>query len=291
MNIRELYEELTEAYSGTNLNLITGKLILLYKRKNYGAIREIANKVSKYIPIDEEQDAKCFSRLMMLYHPDKGEQMRNAVKSHYEKNEFEKLNIYSHILLLKNIDSFVVSQTEENIEFRSEYVWEQGEADRYRYTNSDEYDFSKSEPDSERSFYNLIKIREYGNVHIEFPTYYLEDFEEFELAYSGLESLDGVEYCKHVKILDVSDNELSDLENLWDLVSLEELYLANNRIGYIDSLSNLPNLRIVDISGNDISDITPLFELENLEYVNLIGNTVPDDQILRLREMGVIVMI
>ena len=47
----------------------------------------------------------------------------------------------------------------------------------------------------ERSFYNMIKIREYGNIGMEFPSYYLEDFEEFEMAYCGLVSLDGVEYC------------------------------------------------------------------------------------------------
>ena len=60
MTSLELYTELTAAYSQENLNRITGKLILLYKNKNYSTIRAIANKVSNYVSINEEKDAKCF---------------------------------------------------------------------------------------------------------------------------------------------------------------------------------------------------------------------------------------
>ncbi|WP_163323727.1 leucine-rich repeat domain-containing protein [Draconibacterium mangrovi] len=293
MTSRELYTELTEAYSQENLNRITGKLILLYKKKNYATIRAIANKISKYVDINEEKDAKCFSKLVVLYHPDKGHAIREEIQQLYEQNNLERLQKFAHIHLVQDIENLVVKVVDESIDYRPEYVWDTEIDDGY-YTDSevdeDAYFDNQDEVEIERSFFNLIKIREYGRTNIELPTYYLEDFEEFELAESGLESLDGVEYCTHVKILDVSNNELTDISNLWDLHDLEELYLANNQIGYIDALSNLSKLRIVDLSGNGIDDISPLFDLENLEYVNLVGNRIPKNQLTNLEKKGCVVV-
>jgi Leucine-rich repeat (LRR) protein len=287
LKTKELYNELVFAYRDENLNQITGKLIVLYKQKNYPKIREIANKVSNYFPIDEENDAKCFSKLIMLYHPDKGDQIRKSIEEHYGKNDYENLKKHAHILILDNIEVSGDYTINEDVDYNPEYAWDVEKYDGYEYEEDEE---NSHEEDYERSFYNLIKIREYGNVHIEFPTYYLEDFEEFEIAYSGLETLDGVEYCTHVKILDVSNNLISDIENLWSLEHLEELYLANNQIGYIDTLSNLTNLKILDLSGNQIDDISPLLSLEQLEYVNLIGNNVGNEHIDFLRAKDVVVM-
>ncbi len=293
MEVKELYNNLIEAYSNDNLNRITSKLILLYKNRNYSKIREIANKISEFIQIEEEKDAKCFSKLIMLYHPDKGEQFRKTIQSLYKQNDHENLKKHSHILLMAGIDSINVTAIDEDIDYNPEYVWDINTNEGFSYAAPD----GEEDPyhgfetfDYEKSFYNIIKIKEYGDVHIEFPTYYLEDFEEFEMAHSGLEFLDGVEHCIHVKVLDVSNNSISSIENLWNLKNLEELYLANNQIGYIDTLSNLVRLKILDVSGNQIDDISPLLELECLEYVNLIGNPVPNSQIDLLENNGVIVM-
>lgn len=293
MDIKELYNDLIKAFSNENLNLITGKLIMLYKNKNYSKIREIANKISRFISIDEENDAKCFSKLIMLYHPDKGEQFRSEMENLYKHNDYENLNRFSHIFLIDNIDNVTVTEISEDVDYHPEYAWDIDNNDGFDIEDSDIENEDNDEfetVDYERSFYNLIKIREYGKIDIEFPSYYLEDFEEFEMAFSGLETLDGVEHCIHVKILDVSNNSISDIGDLWNLVNLEELYLANNEIGYIDTLSNLTRLRIVDLSGNQVDDITPILGLENLEYVNLIGNPVPDKQLDLLKNKGVIVM-
>jgi len=293
ITIRKLYTELTEAYSQENLNRITGKLILLYKNKNYSTIRAISNKVSKYVDINEEKDAKCFSKLVVLYHPDKGHAIREEIHQLYEQNKFDLLQKFAHIHLVQDIENLVVKVVDESIDYCPEYVWETGN-DEGNYTDSGDddetYFDNQDEGEIERSFFNLIKIREYGRINIDLPTYYLEDFEEFEMAECGLESLDGVEYCTHIKILDVSTNALTDISNLWDLQDLEELYLANNQIGYIDALSNLSKLRIVDLSGNEIDDISPLFDLENLEYVNLVGNRIPKSQLKELEDKGCVVV-
>jgi len=293
MNIQELYDDLKDAYSNENLNLITGRLILLYKNKNFGKIREIANKISKYEPIEDENDAKCFSRLMMLYHPDKGEQHRKAIALLHERNDFENLSRYSHILLVVDLDHAPSLTVDDDVDYQPEYAWDGKSNSSFSYHDPDEdksRDNEFEDVDFERSFYNMIKIQEYGTVDMEFPSYYLEDFEEFEMASRGLETLDGVEHCRHVKILDLSNNALSDLSDLWNLERLEELYLASNQIGYIDALGNLLNLKVLDLADNQIDDISPILELEHLEYVNLIGNPVPVRQIMELEDRGVVVV-
>ena len=108
-------------------------------------------------------------------------------------------------------------------------------------------------------------------------------------AESQIESLYGVEHYIHVKVLDLSGNQISDLTELAKLDKIEELYLANNQIGYIDILTFLNRLRVIDLSGNQIDDISPLFNLCGLEYVNLIGNPVKKAQVKILQEKGVVV--
>ncbi|MCF8298366.1 MAG: leucine-rich repeat domain-containing protein, partial [Saprospiraceae bacterium] len=259
MEQKELYNKLIEAYSDRNLNRITGKLIELYKNKNYRKIREITNKISKFVDIDEENDAKCFSKLVVLYHPDKGESIRKAIEQHFTENDLENLTRYSHIHLLDNFDLIPISTIDINVDYNPEYRWEENnrkcdytfdpsEEEHEEYLESEEY---------EKSFYNAFKLRIYGDLNIDFPTHYLEDFEEFEMSFNGIETLDGVEYCKHVVSFDLSNNEIVDISELWELNKLEELFLANNQIGIIDTLSNLTNLRVVDLSGNQIDDISP----------------------------------
>lgn len=292
MTSHELYTELTTAYSQENLNNITGKLILLYKNKNYSSIRTIANKLANFVTIEEENDAKCFAKLIVLYHPDKGHAIRNEIQQLYEQNDLEGLLKFTHIRLVQDIDRFSIDFIDDSIDYNPEYIWDTEEDNGYHTDREDDemLDNDCEEVEFERSFFNLIKIREYGTTSVEVPTYYLEDFEEFEMAESGLESLDGVEYCKHIKILDVSGNMLSDISNLWNLHDLEELYLGNNQIGYIDALDNLSKLRTLDLSGNEINDISPLFNLERLEYVNLVGNPVPKAQIKLLKQKEILVM-
>ena len=94
----------------------------------------------------------------------------------------------------------------------------------------------------------------------------------------------------HVKILDLANNEITDLDNLSDLSNIEELYLSNNKIGYIDALSNLLKLRILDLSDNLIDDISPIINLPNLEYIDLSGNRIPEYQLNILRENDIIII-
>lgn len=290
--IQELYNRLTDAYSDKNLNRITGKLIQLQKNKYFGKIREIANKISPYVLINEERDMRCFSRLITLYHPDKAPSVREEMRKHFQANDLDRLNKYAHIFLLDNMDNMVVESIYEDLDYSPEYGWDDY-ADR-NFSSFDPFRTEEEEPvddrEYENTFMNAVRLRIYGDLDMDFPTYYLEDYEYLEMASSNIEYLDGIEYCKHVEYLDLSDNELSEISELCSLKRIEELNLADNNLTYIDALSRLINLKILDLSGNQIEDVAPLFTLEKLQYVDITGNKIPQYQKESLRDQGVIVV-
>lgn len=292
--MEKLYNELLKAYSDENLNRITGKLIDLYKNRNFTKIRNLAIKISKYVTIDEEKDAKCFSKLIMLYHPDRGEYYRKSIHESYLGQNHESLVKHSHILLAGEIESIQVERMEDDddIDYNPEYVWDETFYKENGYIDDDNVVAGEEQEteEVEKSFYNAVKLREYGHLEEYFPTWYLRDLEEYEMEFSGITTLFGIEHLKHARVLDFSNNELSDITDLWTLQRLEELYLANNEIGYIDVLSNLQNLRILDLSGNQVDDISPLFDLRHLEYLNLMGNKIPGSQIAHLQKRDIIIM-
>lgn len=298
MEKKELYNKLKEAYSDKNLNQITAKLIELYKSKNYCQIRTISNRIAKYVPATEESDNKRFSRLIMLYHPDKGEIYRKAIDNAFKEGKREELESYTHILKIENAE-LADTLTSIDIDFDPEYEWDPVQAEggfNYVFDSEDEYSAqfdneSVEEGEYEKNFFNAVKIRIYGNLRQEFPSYYLEDFDDMEFADCAIEHLDGIEYCAHAITFDLSRNHITDISLLWELTKLQELYLSNNHIGYIDALSNLLYLRMVDLSNNEINDITPLLSLEHLEYVNLIGNNIPAKQVEQLRSKDILVMV
>ena len=71
METGDLYHNLKEAYTAENLGLITGRIIDMFRDHKYDALRAIQKVVNEYTPCDEEKINKVFSRLIMLYHPDR----------------------------------------------------------------------------------------------------------------------------------------------------------------------------------------------------------------------------
>jgi Leucine-rich repeat (LRR) protein len=292
MTINELHKKLLEAYTVKNLNNISLTLINLYKNQQFSILQKITELIGDTISIQIMDDGKGFSKLMMLYHPDRAEYHTNEINKLSEQGNFDGLLEYSHILKLERIEEIAAAlDSYEDIDYSPVYDWDINTEGFRIVTDSEQDDDTSLQTKKVKgyTFYDAKKIREYGHTHIEFPTYYLEDIEEFELSSSEINDLDGVQFCIHTKILDVSDNQINDLSPLIGLKQLEELNISYNQIGYIDVLGNLTNLRSVNLSNNFIDDISPLFELEKLEYVDLSGNKVGPAQINLLKEAGITV--
>lgn len=293
MHTKELQHKLQEAYSVKNLNNISLTLINLYRSGDYASLQKISELISDFVSVPITDDGKGFSRLMMLYHPDRASYHINEINRLAEENNFDRLLVYSHILKLERIEEIAVAlKSYEDIDYSPVYEWDL-EADGFTIINDSEPAYIlKTKTNTKRvgySFYDAIKIREYGHTDIDYPSIYLEEAEEFELSSSDINDLYGVQFCINARIIDVSDNRISDITPLFGLTKLEEINLSDNQIGYLDGIGNLVNLKSILISGNYIDDLSPLFELPMLEYTDLRDNSVDIEQINALIESGVVV--
>ena len=98
-----------------------------------------------------------------------------------------------------------------------------------------------------------------------------------ELTISGLQhgALTGLEYCKGLTSLTVTDSRVKNLSFLSGLTSLTSLTLSGNEI---EDLSGLPNsLQTLDLSDNaSLADLSKLSGLSNLTTLNVSGTAVAD---------------
>lgn len=296
MTINELHKKLVEAYSPDNLNRIALTLISFYKNQQFSILKKIANHISDSIRIDIDDKGKGFSKFMMLYHPDRANFHTKGINQLLADENYDGLLEYSHILLLSHIEEIAASLVDyEEIDYSPVYEWDfNTEGFTIIHENDakiNSTERSKTEKTSTRfyNFYDAVKVRMFDSTDKEYPSYYLEDIDEFELASSDINNLEGVEFCKHVKTLDLSDNHIYDITPLFGLCLLEELDLSDNEITDIDTLSNLENLRIIHLANNSIDDISPIMDLPWIEFVDLRGTKVSEKQIEKLREFGITV--
>lgn len=291
-NIEDLSIRLLEAWSETNLNKIARKLIRLYQEKQFEKLNIIAGLISEWLEIVIEPDGKGFSKIISLYHPDRGDYYRNQISAAAKMDDSQLLSRFEHIFVIQDIEKIAANiESCEDIDYVPEYEWDvKGKGFSY-FQDNQKRPWIKSRKASTcgYTFYEAVKIRHYGDTDIEFPTCYMEDMDEIELSESAIDDLDGVEYCIHTMILDLSFNRITDISPLENLNRLQELNLANNQIGDIDALTNMRQLYSIDLSNNSIDDVSPLFEIEKLEYAHLTGNKIPPRQIIELRERGVTV--
>jgi Leucine-rich repeat (LRR) protein len=243
---------------------------------------------------EDEKISKCFSALVMLYHPDKGEHYRKQIDNIYHSGNHEELNNFTHIFSILNVEGDVPNMDYDlDVDYTPGYVWDPDEFFSEGFIDEEnlpEDYFYPPEYESIITFFSAVKRRLYGSMQVDLSPHFLEDLEEIEMAGYEIEDLEGLRFCKHVMILDLSGNLISDIDEMSDLKYLEEVYLADNQIDYIDGLKGLKKIRVMDLSNNLIDNIDPLLHLPNLEYVNLMGNCMPEKQVEVLRSLGVIVL-
>jgi hypothetical protein len=293
MTINELSRNLIEAYSVENLNKISLTLLNLFKCGEFSVLQKIAMIISDYVNIEISDEGKGFSKFMMMYHPDRSGYHIKEVNRLTQLNDFDGLLAYSHILKLERIEEIAASlESYEDVDYSPVYEWDinmngfsiidkDEPSGKYRTrtrTNTDKTGYS---------FYQAIKLREYGDLETEYPYYYLEDADEFELSASNITDLDGIQYCINAKTIDLSCNRINDITLLTGLTNLEELDLSDNPLELIDALGSLKNLKVLKLADNLIADIAPLFELNKLEYLDIRGNPVGIAQIRELADLDV----
>ncbi|MBN2697979.1 MAG: leucine-rich repeat domain-containing protein [Bacteroidales bacterium] len=295
MDSIELYRALKEAYTEENLHRISSTIIDLFRERQYGALKYIQKLVDNHTPCDGETINRVFSKLIMLYHPDRLNQAIRFIEAAKQNGDFEALYSHAHILPLLRLkpDELPVSAFVEEEDLAADFGWDTDSAGFYGEEEELEYGdswYGEDDPFTRNGFLSAVKRKIYGSLNVDFPVTLLEDLEEIEMAEYEIEHLEGIEFCRYARVVDLSNNNLTDITELRELVRIERLYLSNNHIGYIDALYHLTELQFLDISFNDIDDLSPLFDLEALEYVNVIGNRIPSWQLEKLQLKGVTVV-
>lgn len=75
-------------------------------------------------------------------------------------------------------------------------------------------------------------------------------------------------YCTDLVYLDLTNNKISDISFVKNLLKLRLLGLGNNKITDISALSSLTELEFLEIYANAIPDITPITGLTKLTHLN-----------------------
>lgn len=103
------------------------------------------------------------------------------------------------------------------------------------------------------------------------------------LNHCSIVNLEGIEYFKNLRKLDLSYNKISDVTPLTKLNHLDNLIIYNNNISDLSEVSKIASLRTLDISNNKIVDLSPLVSLHNLKELDLNNNKIED--ISKLNEL------
>lgn len=93
-------------------------------------------------------------------------------------------------------------------------------------------------------------------------------------------NLQGLEYFRNLKSLDLSDHDISDIAVINNLTDLEELNLSGNPISDISPLSSLKSLKILVLSGCMAENYVPLSNLDKLEILVLDNASIIEASVL-----------
>jgi len=86
----------------------------------------------------------------------------------------------------------------------------------------------------------------------------------------GITTLEGIQYCVDLEWLDLSDNEIIDINALSSLPHVTAVSLRDNEIVNINALSGLLNIWLLDLSNNQIVDITSIVNNEGVAHGDIV---------------------
>ena len=90
----------------------------------------------------------------------------------------------------------------------------------------------------------------------------------------GITNLEGLQHCAALMLIDLENNQISDLTPIKDLKLVQSLTLAGNKIESIAALENFTKLQYLDVARNAIKDIAPVAKMENMRSLYLSQNQV-----------------
>ncbi|MBA4347582.1 MAG: hypothetical protein C0413_01880, partial [Clostridiales bacterium] len=90
------------------------------------------------------------------------------------------------------------------------------------------------------------------------------------------EDVAGLQYCTDLVYLDLSNNKLTDISFVKNMLKLRLLSIGNNDVKDISALSSLTELEFLEIFTNPITDYAPLTGLTKLTHLNCTRTALAD---------------
>lgn len=90
----------------------------------------------------------------------------------------------------------------------------------------------------------------------------------------GITNLEGLQHCAALMLIDLENNQISDLTPIKDLKLVQSLTLAGNKLESIAPLENYAKLQYLDVARNAIKDIAPIAKMENMRSLYLSQNQI-----------------
>ncbi len=286
---------LSRAFVADRLKAITIELIAAHRQGRQVVLDQYALKAGLWSGPPAARPPRVFMKLIQIFHPDRLESLLERVAALQSAGDTAALE-----LLLSRLSP--LARTGTSAEFVAEaYAWETAPGD-FGFGESawkDHDDGARLRRERlarKQATINIVEAmrrEHFGNLDLDLTRHDLEEMEgELELVDLAIESLSGVQLCRHLTGLNLAANRIHDLQPLRKLRRLKWLDLSGNDIEDADPLDDLVHLEELDLSDNDIDDIGFLENLGHLHLVNLSGNPIRDPTGLleRLTARGVVVI-
>ena len=119
--------------------------------------------------------------------------------------------------------------------------------------------------------------------------YKFTNLQKLYLSNNKLTEIKGLDNLVNLKILFLDNNQITEIKGLDNLVNLQVLYLYHNKLTVMKGLDNLVNLQVLDLYNNKLTEIKGLDNLVNLQILNLYHNQITEikglDNLISLQEL------
>ena len=101
----------------------------------------------------------------------------------------------------------------------------------------------------------------------------VEKITELNLSGKSIQNIEALKYMSQLNVLDLSNNEITDIRVIAELTELRELHLDGNKISNFDVLLGLDKLEVIYLDSDGAFDYSTLSQLTGLKelYVNGIN--------------------
>ncbi len=102
----------------------------------------------------------------------------------------------------------------------------------------------------------------------------VKNISRVEGAKKGIKSLEGLQHCPDVMLIDLPNNEITDLTPLSGLIRLQSINLAKNKIENIQPLETLVKTQLLNLEGNSVSNLDAISKMSNLRSLYVSDNKI-----------------